>query len=77
MLSREDSKTITKAQREDAVERLRVFREWFRKNIIESDKGHAILILPVENVYPRYRDEHPRLVLHFLVVLFSNSDHLH
>lgn len=56
----EDSKTITKAQREEAVERIRVFREWFRQNIIESDKGHTILILPVENVYARYRDEHPR-----------------
>lgn len=31
---------MTKAQREEAVERIRVFREWFRKKFIESDKGH-------------------------------------
>ena len=59
---RDDSKLITKAKRYEAVEKLNVFRIWFRERILSFQKAHALLILPIENVHPRYRDETPKYV---------------
>ncbi|KUJ08791.1 amidase signature enzyme [Mollisia scopiformis] len=53
----ESCKPITKSQRDEAVRRLGIFRTWFRKSIINAEYDNAMVVLPIENVYPRYRDE--------------------
>jgi len=54
-----DAKTITKAARDVAVERLAIHREWFLNKVMASNTHNTIVIVPVENISPRYRDDPP------------------
>ncbi|RMZ90247.1 hypothetical protein DV736_g2527, partial [Chaetothyriales sp. CBS 134916] len=48
---------IRREQRDEAVERLLVFRGWFAKHIMEIGEKNTIVVHPIENITPRYRDE--------------------
>lgn len=67
---RESGKTIKKSERDEAVGRVDVFRAWFRGTILPRSGKNSMLILPIENVTARYRDEPPTYVL------ASHSQHL-
>ena len=53
---REISATITGAERDTAIIRLKVYGEWFVGEVMQVKKFNSIVIIPIENVSPRYRD---------------------
>lgn len=42
-------------ERDDAVKRLGMYREWFESTILENE-DHPVLLVPIENLTPRYRN---------------------
>lgn len=50
-------KRILKTERDEASRRTDVFRSWFRATFFKGSQ--PLLIIPIENVGPRYRDEPP------------------
>lgn len=57
MLRRDYAKTVTKAARDEAAARLETFRVWFTKTIMNEGLDHTVLMVPMEDMEPRYRDE--------------------
>ena len=55
--TRDLSAKITKAERDSAVARLDVYRKWFFQEVMQVDKHASIVIIPIENISPRYRDD--------------------
>jgi hypothetical protein len=49
--------TITKGERDTAVERLAVYNKWVGEKILRLSTHETIIIIPIENISPRYRDE--------------------
>lgn len=56
---RELSAKITRSERDIAVNRLEIYRKWFLKEVMRVDEFDTLIILPIENISPRYRDELP------------------
>lgn len=56
---RELSAKITQSERDIAVSRLEVYRKWFLKDVMRVGQFDTLVILPIENISPRYRDELP------------------
>ncbi|KAL8731036.1 MAG: hypothetical protein Q9166_003687 [cf. Caloplaca sp. 2 TL-2023] len=56
-MDRDLSAGITKEARDMAVEKLQVYRKWFCSKVMQTEKRNAIVVLPIENLTPRYRDE--------------------
>ncbi|KAF2205659.1 amidase signature enzyme [Delitschia confertaspora ATCC 74209] len=54
------SSHITKEANSRALERLDIFRDWFNKVIMKTGIRNAIVIIPIEEISPRYRDEMSR-----------------
>lgn len=50
---------ITKAERDEAEERIEVYREWFLEHVMKVGERDAIVVLPIEEIFPRYRDVAP------------------
>ena len=53
---RDLSATITEAERDTAITRINVYREWFVREVMQVNKFNSIVIIPIENISPRYRD---------------------
>lgn len=53
---------ITREERDDAVSKLNVYREWFARKVMRIGERNTIVVLPIEEISPRYRDENPWLV---------------
>lgn len=56
---RELSAKITQSERDIAVNRLEIYRRWFLKEVMRVNHFDTLVILPIENISPRYRDELP------------------
>ena len=54
---RDISAKITKKARDIALDKLEVYSKWFCNIIMQVEKQNAIVVLPIENMSPRYRDE--------------------
>ena len=50
---------ITEDQHVKTLERLRIFKEWFLANILQTQRQDAYMVLPIEDLKPTYRDELP------------------
>ena len=50
-------KSILRTERDEAARRIDVFRDWFRTTFFK--RNQPLLIVLIENVGPRYRDEPP------------------
>ena len=57
---REAGKLISKAERDEAVKRINIYRSWFGSTILAAERLNALVILPIEGMSPRYRDEPPK-----------------
>ncbi|KAK0701218.1 amidase signature domain-containing protein [Apiosordaria backusii] len=53
------SSKITAEERDEAVERLDVYRQWFTEHVLQEGKRDTIVLIPIENILPRYRDDPP------------------
>jgi hypothetical protein len=51
------SSKITKKERDEAIDRLETYKEWFSEHVMKLGKARTIVILPIENISPRYRDD--------------------
>jgi hypothetical protein len=71
LTDRDLSSHITKEANAEAIRRLDVYRDWFNKVVIKANSRNAIVLIPIEEVSPRYRDETKSDVTHqyFLTVL--------
>lgn len=59
MQSRDLGAEVTKAELEQGLDELKVFRDWFADNVLRADEkcgSSAILVLPVGPGQPIYRD---------------------
>ncbi|KAK4222507.1 amidase signature domain-containing protein [Podospora fimiseda] len=53
------SSKITTEERNEAVKRLKVYRKWFTEHVLQEGKRDTIVLIPIEEISPRYRDEPP------------------
>ncbi|KAL8899858.1 MAG: hypothetical protein Q9207_005985 [Kuettlingeria erythrocarpa] len=51
------SATITQTARDIAVGKLEVYRRWVCDTVMGEEEHSSIVVLPIENMSPRYRDE--------------------
>ena len=56
-MTRNLSATITRDERDEAVRRLAIFKKWFAHEVMEEGQKTTLVVLPIENISPRYRDE--------------------
>ena len=57
LVDRDLASKITQEQRDEAIRRLEVYRQWFLREVMQAKKYNTIVIIPIENISPRYRDE--------------------
>lgn len=57
--SRELSSHITSEAHDEAMTRLKVYKDWFDEAILKSDKQTTLILILIEEIAPRYRDEVP------------------
>ena len=57
----EDAKNVTPEQNRAAWRRIDVYRMWFLDKILKPTQRNAIVIMPIGDVKPNYRDEWPRM----------------
>ena len=48
---------ITAEERDVAVERLTVYKRWFLEHVMREGERDTLVLIPIENISPRYRDE--------------------
>ncbi|KAK4197147.1 amidase signature domain-containing protein [Triangularia verruculosa] len=53
------ARTITKEKRDEGFDRLSVYRKWFRETIFSAHNSNPLVVMPLESMRPRYRDEAP------------------
>ncbi|KAJ4299616.1 hypothetical protein N0V90_004862 [Kalmusia sp. IMI 367209] len=52
---------ISEDQKQHALDRYKVFKQWFIEKIMQPDEMRTIIVLPIETLEPRYRDVTPDL----------------
>ena len=52
-------KVVTAAQHREGTNRLAVYKNWFLNVVMRSTEQQSLLILPIANVQPNYRDSPP------------------
>ena len=50
---------ITRAQRDDAMQRMEVYKDWVLQNVLQIDQEIALVVLPIKDAEPNYRDTDP------------------
>ena len=59
LLYRELSSKITQEERNVACDRLEVYRKWFMEHVMQEGRMDTVVLIPIENISPRYRDDPP------------------
>jgi Asp-tRNA(Asn)/Glu-tRNA(Gln) amidotransferase A subunit family amidase len=52
-------KQVTDTEYEVGMHRLKVYKNWFLKTVMEIDQKNTIVILPIANIMPNYRNTPP------------------
>lgn len=60
--NRDVGKTMPKEERDKGLERIGIYGRWFKDTILTHEHSNALIVLPIESVCPRYRDEPPTSV---------------
>ncbi|KAG6366059.1 hypothetical protein INS49_000235 [Diaporthe citri] len=53
------SSKITRAERDVAVKKLDIYKDWFLDVVMQRGKRDTLVLIPIENIAPRYRDYPP------------------
>jgi hypothetical protein len=61
--NREEGQKISKMERDDGFNKIEIYVRWMRDRVLTGDRANAFVVLPLENMSPRYRDEIPKWVL--------------
>lgn len=56
---REAGKLTLKSERDNGVKRIEVYKHWFKSIILAAQDSNALIVLPIDIMTPRYRDEPP------------------
>lgn len=56
---RELASKITRSERDDAMVRLEVYKDWFLDTVMKQGSKDTLVLIPIENISPRYRDDAP------------------
>ena len=64
--NREVGSGITLAQRNDAMRRMEIYKDWLLHEVLHVDDGTALVVLPIKDVEPNYRDTDPGYVASLL-----------
>jgi hypothetical protein len=59
-MHRKFAQTISKEQRDKGFENINTYKEWFEGQILLQAEGNVLLVMPIESMIPRYRDEPPK-----------------
>lgn len=57
---RDSVNQVTEIERNEAVAKLDVYRQWILERVFCSRTEHTLMVVPIENLSPRYRDEFPK-----------------
>ncbi len=49
-------------ERDEGFKRIEIYRQWFQQTILTGDHTNAIIVMPLEDAAPRYRDDVPEWV---------------
>ena len=60
--NREIGSGITLAQRNDAMRRMEIYKDWVLQEVLQIDDETALVVLPIKDVEPNYRDTDPGYV---------------
>ncbi|KAJ6037380.1 amidase signature enzyme [Penicillium herquei] len=55
----ESGKAISEEERDNGFRKIKIYARWFKETILKEDRANAVMILPLKNMSPRYRDEAP------------------
>ncbi|KAJ5623416.1 amidase signature enzyme [Penicillium lividum] len=50
---------MSKMERDDGFNKIEIYARWFKERVLTGDRANAFVVLPLENMSPRYRDEVP------------------
>jgi len=56
---RQSGSQVSEAQYQETSERISIFKDWFLKEYMGDGERSSILVLPISNVTPNYRDVYP------------------
>jgi hypothetical protein len=59
-MHRKFAQTISKEHRDKGFENINTYKEWFEGQILLQAEGNVLLVMPIESMIPRYRDEPPK-----------------
>jgi len=59
IINRDLSSHITPNSHTEALNRLEVYKDWFNEFITKPGKQITLVLIPIEEIAPRYRDEIP------------------
>ncbi|KAK0111635.1 hypothetical protein ONS95_001980 [Cadophora gregata] len=54
------AQTISKDKRDKGFEHIKTYKEWFETQILSTATGNVLVVMPIESMNPRYRDESPK-----------------
>lgn len=55
-IPRDISKEISQVDHDEGMKRLDVFKRWFLETVMEQGRKNTIVVIPIEDMAPRYRD---------------------
>ena len=64
--NREVGRGITLAQRNDAMRHMEIYKDWLLQDVLHVDEETALIVLPIKEAEPNYRDTDPGYVFSHL-----------
>ena len=64
--NREIGSGISRAQRNDAIQRMEIYKDWVLQKVLHIDDETALVVLPIKDAEPNYRDTDPGYVTSLL-----------
>ena len=58
--SRSHAKSVPEKDRNENFERMEVYRQWFQDTIVRREASNPLIVMPIESMSPRNRDETPK-----------------
>lgn len=51
---------MSKTERDDGFDKIEIYARWVTEIVLTGDRASAFVVLPLEEMSPRYRDEVPK-----------------
>ncbi len=64
--NREIGSGITRAQRNDAIQRMEIYKDWLLQKVLHIDDETALVVLPIKSAEPNYRGTDPGYITSLL-----------